>query len=45
MSQAAFLSQLFMRTKGLSLQRGTCLTKSAYGSHRFSEDLDFNSKN
>jgi hypothetical protein len=41
--QAAFLSQLFMRTKGLVFKGGTCL-KIAYGSHRFSEDLDFNSK-
>ncbi len=40
--QAAFLSQLFMVTKGLVFKGGTCL-KIAYGSHRFSEDLDFNS--
>ena len=40
--QAAFLSLLYSRTMAYTLKGGTCL-RIAYGSPRFSEDLDFNS--
>jgi len=41
--QAAFLSLLYSRAAAFVLKGGTCL-RIAYGSPRYSEDLDFNSQ-
>lgn len=41
-SQAAILSLLYSKTMGFIFKGGTCL-RMAYGSPRYSEDLDFNS--
>ncbi len=40
--QAAILSLLYSKTMGFIFKGGTCL-RMAYGSPRYSEDLDFNS--
>ena len=40
--QAAYLSLLFSKTMNFVFKGGTCL-RIAYGSPRYSEDLDFNS--
>src|SRR3990170_4013856 len=40
--QAAYLSLLYSKTMSFVFKGGTCL-RMAYGSPRYSEDLDFNS--